>query len=505
MTGQNQAARDRAEQGQRVDFIRAVRLTGPSGVPFGDDPVDLLIEQGRIGDIAPTGALRPQGIVLDGEGCRAIPGLWDHHVHTVQWALNADRVQLGAARTATEAAALMADAAPLADGRLIGAGMRDALWPDEPTLRALDDATGERPAYLINADVHSVWLNSAAFRREGFASTADGMLREEDAFEISRRLNTADDVTADAAVRRAGQRAAARGVTGIVDFDMAWNAAAWQRRTASGFDAHRVEFAFYAADLQRAMAEGLRSGEQLPGTDGLVHVGSLKLITDGSLGTRTAACSHAYGDDPANFGVFTIEPDELRAFLTTATGAGIDVAVHAIGDRAVASALDAFTYTQAQGTIEHAQLVRHADLARFARLGAVASVQPEHAVDDRDLVGSLWQHQQAISHPVASLLNAGVPVRFGSDAPVAPLDPWLTIAAAVHRTGDERASWHPEERVPIETALRASSHRGGTDLELGGVADLVLCGTDPLTADREQLIRMPVAATLLGGRVTHLG
>ncbi|UNK72343.1 amidohydrolase family protein [Microbacterium sp. H1-D42] len=491
-------------RGDHVDFVRGVRLTGPAGVPFGEEPVDLVIESGRIADIAPTGVLPARGVVLQGEGGRVIPGLWDHHVHTVQWALNAERVQLGEVHRAAEAAALMASSAALPDGRVIGVGMRDALWPDEPALAALDAACGDRPAYVINMDVHSVWLNSAAFRREGFAPTADGVLREEDAFEISRRLNTADDTMADAAVRRGGERAAARGITGIVDFEMAWNAASWQRRSDAGFDAHRVEFAFYAANLARAIDEGMRTGESLAGTAELVRVGALKLITDGSLGTRTAACSHAYGDDPSNFGVFTIEPDELRDYLTTATGAGLDVAVHAIGDRAVASALDAFTYTQARGTIEHAQLVRHADLARFARLGVAASVQPEHAVDDRDLVGTLWQHQQAISHPVESLLAAGIPVRFGSDAPVAPLDPWLTIAAAVHRTGDDRAPWHPEERVSVDAALRASSHRGGTELELGGIADLVLCGADPLTAGREDLRRMPVTATLLGGRLTHL-
>lgn len=489
--------------GEGVDFIRAVRLTGDAGRAFGDDPVDLVIERGRIADMAPTGALPARGNVLDGDGVRAIPGLWDHHVHTVQWALNAQRVALGEAGSAAEAARLMASASALADDRVVGAGMRDALWPDAPSIEALDAACGDRPAYLINLDVHSVWLNSAAFRREGFVPTPDGMLREEDAFEISRRLNAADDVVADAAVLRAGEQAAARGITGIVDFDMAWNAEAWQRRADAGFDAHRVEFAFYLADLDRAIAEGLRTGAQLAGTRGLVHVGGLKLITDGSLGTRTAACSHPYDDDPDNFGMFTIEPDALREHLTTATGAGIEVAVHAIGDRAVASALDAFTYTQARGTIEHAQLIRHADLARFARLGVAASVQPEHAVDDRDLVSSLWTHQQAISHPVASLLAAGIPVRFGSDAPVAPLDPWLTIAAAVHRTGDEREPWHPEERVGIEAALRASSRHGDAHLELGAVADLVLCGDDPLTSDRRGLARMPVAATLLGGRLTH--
>jgi len=486
-------------------LLRSVRVAGPGRelLPT-QEPVDILIRAGIIADIAPAGNLRLAVEEIDGDGMWVVPGLWDHHVHTVQWALDAQRVQLGGATGPSEAARMVADAAELPDGRVIGAGFRDALWDQRPTRAMLDAMTGERPVYLINADVHSVWLNSAALRREGYDGLDDdGMLREEDAFEISRRLNARDDATVDAAIRTAAEQAASRGITGLVDFEMSWNAGAWRRRVAAGFDMHRVEFAFYPAGLQRAIDEGLRSGDELDGAQGLVRVGPLKLITDGSLGTRTAACSQPYPADAADFGAFTIPPDEVHELLMRATGAGLDVAVHAIGDRAVASALDAFTRTQARGTIEHAQLVRHADLARFARLGVAASVQPAHALDDRDMVDDLWRHQQAIGYPLATLLAAGIPVRFGSDAPVAPLDPWASIAAAVHRTDDDRAPWHPEERVSIDQALRASSRHGDAAIELGAVADLVLCGVDPRTAGREQLRRMPVAATIVGGRVTH--
>ncbi len=492
--------------GAQIGMIRAARIAGP-GREFlvDEEPVDILIEDGRIADIAPTGVLRSGGEVLDADGGWVIPGLWDNHVHTVQWALSAEREPLGEARSAAEAAAVMGAARPLEDGRLVGSGFRDALWADAPSLAALDAVTGETPAYLINADVHSVWLNSAALRREEFDSV-DGMLREEDAFEISRRLNAVDPEHGDRAVRRAGEQAAARGVTGLVDFDMAWNADAWPRRVATGFDAHRVEFSVYPFDLERAIGAGLRTGESREEPDapatarGLIHVGSLKIITDGSLGTRTAACSHHYPGDPSNFGVLTVPPAELVALLTTATGAGLSVAVHAIGDRAVTAALDAFTATGASGTVEHAQLVRHADLARFARLGVIASVQPQHALDDRDLVGRHWAGQTAIGYPLAALRDAGVELRFGSDAPVAELDPWHAISAAVARTDDDREPWHPEERLSIDQALAASVR---TAIRPGAAADVVLCGLDPQTATGPQLRTMPVGATILGGRVTH--
>lgn len=494
------------ENGSVISTVRAVRVAGP-GREFliDDEPVDIHIVDGRIVDIAPSGALPARGEVLEGDGAWAVPGLWDNHVHTVQWALTSERQPLGEAGSAAAAARAMSDVAALPDGRRVGTGFRDALWPDRPSRELLDAATGAVPTYLINADVHSVWLNTAALAREGFRSP-DGILRETDAFEISRRLNAVDPAHGDRAMARAGEQAAARGVTGLVDFDMAWSAEAWPRRVQAGFASHRVEFAMYPFDLDRAITAGLRTGEVHEEPDapdggrGLVHVGPLKVITDGSLGTRTAACSHAYPGDSANFGVLTVPSDELVALLTRATGAGLGVAVHAIGDRAITSALDAFTTTGAAGSIEHAQLVRHADLARFARLGVIASVQPQHAVDDRDLVDRHWSEQTAIGYPLASLRNAGAQLRFGSDAPVAPLDPWQAISAAVARTDDDREPWHAEERLTFDQALDASVR---TSLRPGEPADIVLCATDPRTATGEELRSMTVSATLLAGRVTH--
>ncbi len=493
-------------RGDGVDVIVDARLSGSSRLdPFGDEPVDLHLRGGVIADIAPARALPRRGAVLDAAGGWVVPGLWDHHVHTVQWALVAQRQDLSSARSAAEAAAIMASAPVLDGSRRIGTGFRDALWPDAMTLATLDAATGDVATYLINADVHSVWLNSAALRREGFAPSASGVLREEPAFEISRRLNAADPMVADRLVSASLQEAAARGVVGIVDFDMAWNAEAWARRLESGFDTTRVSFAVYPALLDRAIAEGLETGDALDAA-GLVRMGPLKVITDGSLGTRTAACSHAYPGDPHNHGILTVPPDELVDLLVRATGAGLACAVHAIGDLANTNALDAFSLAGARGTIEHAQLVAHADIARFARLGVAASVQPEHALDDRDMTDSIWATQTAQPYPLRALVDAGANLLFGSDAPVSPLDPWAAMASAVFRTRDGREPWQPAQGVDTGTALGASTAGGsdaGNTLVPGDTADLAIVDRDPLRADEPALRGTQVAATMIARRLTH--
>ncbi|WP_439592590.1 amidohydrolase [Microbacterium sp.] len=493
-----------------IGTIVGARVAGAGRELLPDDgAVDVFLDGGVIADIAPTGAMKPAGEVLDADGSWLIPGLWDHHVHVVQWALVAQREALGHATSAAHAASIMGAAPVLADGRRVGTGFRDALWGDEPTLAVLDAATGDVPTYLINADVHSVWLNSAALRREAMPLDASGMLREAPAFEISRRLNAVDPAVGDRLVAEMARDAASRGVVGLVDLDMAWNEDAWTRRVNGGFDRLQVAFGIYPEFLDRAIAEGLRTGDVARGAaSDLARVGSLKVITDGSLGTRTAACSHAYPGDPHNHGLLTVDPATLVDLMTRATGAGLSCAIHAIGDVANSHALDAFAVTGAWGTIEHAQLVAHADIPRFARLGVGASVQPEHAIDDRDMTDAIWANQTALPYALRSFADTGANLLFGSDAPVSPLDPWAAMAAAVYRTRDGRAPWRLEQGVDASTALAASTHGGsaaGARIEVGATADLALCAENPLAASEPGLREMTVTATLLGGRITHGG
>ncbi|OPF82365.1 hypothetical protein VT50_0207425 [Streptomyces antioxidans] len=224
-----------------------------------------------------------------------------------------------------------------------------------------------------------------------------------------------------------------------------------------------------------------RPAAEQPG--GLLEVGPFKLFTDGSLNTRTALCHEAYpGSDPGepgSHGLEMLSPREQVSLLRRASSHGIEPAVHAIGDRANEMALNAF------------ETVR-----------VTVGIQPTHAVDDRDVADRHWAGRTHRAYAFADLLAAGAVLELGSDAPVAPLDPWLTVASAVTRTDDERPSWHPEQRIPVADAPAGSS-QGRRLIRVGDRADLVVTDGDPLTADARTLREMPVLATMLAGGWTH--
>ncbi|GHD38923.1 amidohydrolase [Mycetocola manganoxydans] len=480
-------------------------LTGVRIAGLGDDVVDVVIEDATVAEIRPSGASQPDGETTNGDGRWLLPGLWDSHVHFTQWAQISRRFDLGATRSAREVLDVVAaNTVQGEDGPAVGFGFRDALWSDAASLGELDGASHGRAVILIAADLHCVWLNSAALHQFGHPGSDSGLLREEDAFTILRTLDTAPDDVVDGWVNDAANRAASRGVVGINDFEMSWNLSAWTRRIASGTIALRARFGVYPRDLDQAIAEGLRTGDILPHTHGLLEVGPLKVITDGSLNTRTAYCVDEYtGVAEHTHGVLTVPTDEFVGLMSRARDAGLESAIHAIGDRANSLVLDAFEATGSHGSVEHAQLLSPGDVARFATLGVTASVQPEHAMDDRDVAERYWEGRTGRAFMLRSLLDAGGTLALGSDAPVAPLDPWVAIASAVGRSRDGRAPWHPEQSISIAEALAASTRTGNTTVRAGQPADLVLVEQDPYAATPDSLRRMPVAATILNGRDTY--
>lgn len=473
---------------------------------FGGELVDITLRDGLIAQLGAAGSFQLSGEEVDARGRFVGPGLWDAHVHFTQWAITQRRVDLTGIRSAEEVIATVQRAVaagfPLTDGVLMGYGYRDGLWPSPTTLRALDAAFGALPVVLINSDLHSAWMNSSGAARLQLSPGATGVVSEYDWIAALQRFQHSIVIPIEA-YREMADQAAARGVVGIVDYENDANVDLWPERVAQGVRQLRVEGAIWPDTLEEAVAAGLRSGEVLD-PEGLVRVGSLKAVVDGSLNTRTAWCWDPYpGLDPAlphACGVESLPMSELRPLLERARAAGIGAAVHAIGDRANSQVIDVFESLGMPGIIEHAQLLREEDIGRLARAGLIASVQPEQAMDDRDIADHHWAGRTGRAFAFASLHRAGVPLRLGSDAPVAPLDPWLALASATTRSRGERAAWHPEQKLPLGVALAASTR---SRVEVGQPADLVLVDRDPYACDRDELRGMPVAATLLGGRFTH--
>jgi predicted amidohydrolase YtcJ len=264
----------------------------------------------------------------------------------------------------------------------------------------------------------------------------------------------------------------------------------------------RVEAAMYAEHLDQAIEAGMRTGDTVASTHGLLRVGPLKIILDGSLGSQTARCFEAYpgATGPAARGVLNLSLPELAGVMGRAWAAGLEPAVHAIGDEAVALALDGFDAVECVGSIEHAQLVRAEDMSRFAELEVTASVQPTHLLDDREVAERLWPGRTSQAFALRQMLDAGVNVRFGSDAPVTALDPWLAISAAITRAAEGDAPWHPGEKLSVAEALRASVR---STVAVGQPGDFAVLDADPLDATPAELATMPVSATFVGGRTTH--
>jgi predicted amidohydrolase YtcJ len=441
---------------------------------------------------------------VDLDGRCVLPGFCDSHLHFLSWALARRALDLTGCGSLAETLARVA-AGRRGEGWLHGRGWRDAGWPDgPPSLEALDEVTGGRPAALWAHDGHTLWVNSAASRAVGVA-VPGGILHERDAWAFPLPEPPARE--ASRAVREAMADANARGVVAVHDLQERGGRGIWQRLDADRRLTLRVAMGVPVAELASARALELQTGF---GSD-LLRVGPVKAFMDGTLGSRTAWMLDGSGD------VLTTSA-ELEEIVREAAAGGLGIAVHAIGDGANRAALDAFEHTRdawedalLRPRIEHAQCVDDADLPRFAAIGVLASMQPSHAPSDRDTADRLWGPRAACAYRTRDFLESGAHLVFGSDAPVEPLDPLAGIHAAVHRTADGREPWHPEQRIPVADAILGFTAAGafatGDErrrglLLPGYAADLVVLDTD-IVSHPDRIAGARVEATMLAGRWVH--
>ena len=445
---------------------------------------------------------------IDLEGRCVVPGFTDAHLHSVEWALSLRRLDLGSTRC--HADVIAAVAAQPGEGWIVGAGWRESLWPagdPRPHRLALDAATA-RPCALLAHDYHSLWLNSAAIAElglpsEGIVDRDAGILREDASWDTWGRLPRLSEPDLDEAMRAAVAAAHRRGVTGIHDFQRDQGLASWQRIGAR----LRVWASLPAARLDEIVELGLRSGLG----DRYLQIGMVKAFADGTLGSRTASMLEPFAD--GGVGEALLGVDELIELADRCGRAGLDLAVHAIGDAANRAVLDALEATRAswqpQGCrprVEHCQLLDPADVPRFAAIGVIASLQPCHAPSDRPVAQAAWGSRCDTAYALGSLHRSGARLCFSSDAPIEPVDPLGGVQAAVTR------DWPASEAISTAVALdgfwggaawarHAEDHSGR--LLPGYDADLVVLERDPLACPLEEIGAIGVVATMVGGRFVH--
>ncbi|MBP1325949.1 putative amidohydrolase YtcJ [Leucobacter exalbidus] len=308
----------------------------------------------------------------------------------------------------------------------------------------------------------------------------------------------------------------AMGITQVTNFEGADVRDAYARLHAEGRLRLRAHIGIDVFDLDEAIAQGVRTGD---GDDRLT-VGPVKLYSDGALGSHTAHLHEDFTGDPGNRGIAVTPFAELTVLVEKAVNAGIAVATHAIGDQANTLVLNAYTPIAEQAhraglqlRIEHSQHLQWEDVTRFAQLGVVASMQPIHCTSDYPLSVELLGERDIGHYPWRALIDAGVTVAFGSDAPVEPADPLFGVHAAVTRTrrdGDPEGGREPEQRVTVAEALRGFTREPAVAAGMGDhagrlapgyFADFIALDQDPFTIDPASIWQITVAATAVAGEI----
>ncbi|MEX1127147.1 MAG: amidohydrolase [Vicinamibacterales bacterium] len=496
---------------------------------------------GNISAVGTTAAVRAlagsQTRVIDAAGRLVVPGFNDAHVHLIDGANEIVGVDLRPAKNEQDLARMLgAHAATIPKGRWIVGGYWDhEAWPGQalPTRQAIDAATPDHPVFVQRLDGHMGLANSLALKlanvtRDAKAPDGGTIVRDaqgeltgvfkDNAMSLVSRVIPADtlDETLEKA-RAALRHAASLGVTTVQDMTASTTELrAYRELQRRG----ELPVRIYSIQNFPSPVPGASDGSR---GDEWIRTGGRKLFADGSMGSGTAAFYEPYADDTSTRGLLLQSPEALRQAVFEADAAGLQPVVHAIGDRANAIVLDIFeALARERGPrdrrprIEHAQVVRDADKARFKALGVIASIQPSHCIDDmRWAERRIGRERTPISYNFKSFQDAGARIAFGTDWYVEPLDPMLGLYAAVTRQfpdGTPAGGWFPEERISMASAIEhytlgsayaefAEARKGS--ITVGKAADLVILSRDLFAIAPKEILDTRALLTVVGGRVVH--
>ncbi len=487
-------------------------------------------------------AAGPGARIIDVKGALVLPGFIDSHVHFMSGGSSLLSLQLRDADSKEEfARRIAAKAAELPKGEWIQNGEWDhqMFRPVElPRKEWIDAVTPDHPVCVSRIDMHMILANSLALQLAGIDRTTPtppggeivkdpvtgeptGILKDAASDLVFRVIPPATSAQKRRAAEASLKAAAAKGVTSVHDVSGEEGFDIYQDLLRAGLLTTRIYFYVPIATIDRVLDFKLKTGFG----NGVLRFGGMKGFADGSLGSQTAYFDAPFSDDPTTSGLLAagMFPEGImEKRIGAAASAGLQTAIHAIGDRANAMILDLYEKQAASGSvvprprIEHAQHLRPADFARFARLGIIASVQPYHLIDDgRWADAKIGSVRAESTYAFRSFLSAGAVLAFGSDWPVAPMDPLMGIYAAVTRAtldGKKPGGWIPAQKITVEEAVRAftagaafaefAEGEKGT-LEAGKLADLVVLDTDIFRVAPERIREAKVLRTICGGKTTY--
>jgi len=552
-----------------IALLAILILLAPQATPAGDEhrAADLVVINGKVWTVDPAHP-RAEAIAIVGEriaavgtreeispwvdphtrtinagGKTVLPGFIDAHVHFSDGGAEISGVQLRDAATPAEFARRIGEhARKLPKGEWIQGGSWDhELWGGAPLpMREwIDKLTPEKPVFVSRYDGHMALANSLALRLAGItrdtptpqggvivkdaAGNPTGLLKDAAMDLVLRMIPEKTEEQRTRAVLAALEEARRVGVTGIDDISSTEDVRVYQKLAARG----ELTLRIYCITPIEQWEAPARAGILAGFGNQWIRLGALKGYADGSLGSTTALFFAPYNDAPETSGVPAAMMFPEGNMLKMALGsdrAGLQLAIHAIGDKANRMILDIFAEVKKQNgdrpdrrwRIEHAQHIRPQDFADFARLGVIASVQPSHAIDDgRWAEKRIGRERSKTAYAFRTFLDHGVKLAFGSDWTVAPLNPLLGLYAAVTRRtldGKNPGGWFPEQKITLAEAIEAYtmgsayaefSEKEKGSLTPGKLADVLVLDTDLFAIPPEKIRDVKVVVTVVGGRIVY--
>ena len=485
----------------------------------------------------------PKTKVIDAGGKLLLPGFNDAHVHFIQGGAQLEQNQLTDAGTPEEfRKRIAAQVKKTPKGEwILGGRWDETKWPkpELPTKELVDQVTGDTPIFVERYDGHEALANSIAMKLAGVdAKTPEvpggvimrdvsgnptGVFKDAAMPLIYKAIPPMTPEQRLRAARGALKHAASLGVTSVQHMNPKFaDVAVYSELAEKGELTTRI----YAVPMETDWRDQAKVGIRRAWGSSYLRLGAVKGYADGSLGSRTAYMFEPFTDDPGNRGLLSDEmhpPSAMRDRLMQADAAGLQLRVHAIGDRAISMMLDIFAdiekehgYHDQRFAIEHAQHTAQKDFERFAKLHVIASMQPYHAIDDGRWAEARLGHERArYSYAWRSFLDHGVTLAFGTDWPVAPLDPILGVYAAVTRAtldGKNPGFWIPEEKITPPEAIEAYTMGAAfaefQDSEKGSIsprklADMVILSDNIFELKPEAIRNVKVKTTIVGGKVVY--